>query len=112
MDFLDPANLLGKGLEVGRSPFVEERRIRPVGHRCTGLVGDPELRDQMFRDAERILAWSMMWAVSLSPIEWAGDLFSLGSKAETIREPDSIGASQETGATIRTWSILCFHREE
>jgi ABC-type transport system substrate-binding protein len=54
MDYLDPANMLGVWVSTGRHSWRNEEFDRLVKE-ANALVGDPEARTQMYRDAERIL---------------------------------------------------------
>ena len=54
MDYLDPTNMLGIFVSTGRHSWKNDEFDRLINE-ATPLVGDPALRDQMFRDAEKIL---------------------------------------------------------
>lgn len=54
MDYLDASNLLGIWHSSGRHAWKHERFDQLI-EEASGLVGDPERRHQMFREAERIL---------------------------------------------------------
>lgn len=54
MDFLDPANMLGVWHSRGRHSWLNAEFDRLVDE-ANALVGDPETRTQMYKDAERIL---------------------------------------------------------
>ena len=90
MDFLDPANLLGIWVSSGRHSWKNDEFDRLVGE-ASVLVGDPELRDQMFRDAERILV-DDVGGVFIAH-RWLGDLVKPYLQGEAIRVPDSNGIS-------------------
>jgi peptide/nickel transport system substrate-binding protein/oligopeptide transport system substrate-binding protein len=88
MDFLDPSNLLGIWLSSGRHSWKNEEFDRLVTE-ASSMVGDPETREQMFRDAERILV-DDVGGVFIAH-RWAGDLFQPYVQGEGFREPDSQG---------------------
>jgi ABC-type oligopeptide transport system substrate-binding subunit len=56
---------------------------------AAGMVGDPAARDQMFRDAERVLVDDVGGLFIAH--EWAGDLFQPWIQGDGIRVPDSVG---------------------
>ena len=88
MDFLDPANLLGIWVSSGRHSWKNDEFDSMVAE-ASVLVGDPETRDQMFRDAERILV-DDVGGVFIAH-RFAGDLVQPYVQGEQIREPDSNG---------------------
>jgi peptide/nickel transport system substrate-binding protein/oligopeptide transport system substrate-binding protein len=51
MDYLDPSNLLGIWLSTGRHSWKNEEFDKLVTD-ASSMVGDPEAREQKFRDAE------------------------------------------------------------
>jgi peptide/nickel transport system substrate-binding protein/oligopeptide transport system substrate-binding protein len=88
MDFLDPSNLLGIWLSSGRHSWKNEEFDRLVSE-ASSMVGDPETREQMFRDAEKILV-DDVGGVFIAH-RWQGDLFQPYVQGEGFREPDSQG---------------------
>jgi peptide/nickel transport system substrate-binding protein/oligopeptide transport system substrate-binding protein len=54
MDYLDPSNMLGVWVSTGRHSW-RNAEFDDLVTRANSLVGDPETRDQLYRDAERIL---------------------------------------------------------
>lgn len=88
MDFLDPANLLGIWVSTGRHSWKNDEFDRLVAE-ASVLVGDPEMRDQMFRDAEKILV-DDVGGVFIAH-RWMGDLVQPYVQGEAIREPDKFG---------------------
>lgn len=91
MDFLDPANLLGNVWHSsGRHSWKNDEFDRLVTE-ASALVGDPELRDQMFRDAERILV-DDVGGIFIGH-RWAGNLVQPYLQGDAIRIPDSQGIS-------------------
>jgi ABC-type oligopeptide transport system substrate-binding subunit len=88
MDFLDPSNLLGIWLSSGRHSWLNEEFDRLVTE-ASSMVGDPEAREQMFKDAERILVEDV-GGVFIAH-RWQGDLFQPYVQGEGFREPDSQG---------------------
>lgn len=90
MDYLDPANLLGIWSSSGRHSWKNAEFDRLVAE-ASSLVGDPERRTQMFRDAERILV-DDVGGVFVAH-RWQGDLFQPYVQGDSIREPDANGIS-------------------
>jgi peptide/nickel transport system substrate-binding protein/oligopeptide transport system substrate-binding protein len=88
MDFLDPSNLLGIWLSSGRHSWKNEEFDRLVTE-ASSMVGDPEAREQMFRDAEKILV-DDVGGVFIAH-RWQGDLVKPYLQGEGFREPDSQG---------------------
>ncbi len=88
MDFLDPSNLLGIWVSTGRHSWKNEEFDKLVNE-ASVMVGDPEKRDQMFRDAERILV-DDVGGVFIAH-RWMGDLFQPYVQGSAIREPDKFG---------------------
>jgi peptide/nickel transport system substrate-binding protein/oligopeptide transport system substrate-binding protein len=90
MDYLDPSNLLGIWVSTGRHSWKNDEFDRLIAE-ATPLVGDPELRDQMFRDAERILV-DDVGGVFIDH-RWQGTLYQPYVQGDSIRVPDSNGIS-------------------
>jgi len=88
MDYLDPSNLLGIWKSTGRHSWKNDEFDRLVSE-AEVLVGDPELRDQMFRDAEKILV-DDVGGIFIAH-RWMGDLFQPYIQGEAIREADKFG---------------------
>jgi ABC-type transport system substrate-binding protein len=88
MDFLDPTNMLGIFVSTGRHSWLNEEFDRLI-REATPLVGDPELRDQMFREAERILVEDV-GSVFINH-RWQGTLYQPYVMGDGFRTPDSIG---------------------
>ena len=88
MDFLDPSNMLGIWVSTGRHSWKSEEFDRMVAE-ASSMVGDPEAREQMFRDAEKILV-DDVGGVFIAH-RWQGDLFQPYVQGEGFREPDSQG---------------------
>lgn len=88
MDFLDPSNLLGIWLSTGRHSWRNDEFDRLVTE-ASSLVGDPETRDQMFRDAEQILV-DDVGGVFIAH-RWQGTLYQPYVQGEGLRTPDSQG---------------------
>ena len=88
MDFLDPANLLGIWVSTGRHTWLNPEFDRLVSE-ASSLVGDPERRDRMFRDAQEILVDDAGGAFIAH--RWAGNLVQSWIQGEAFREPDSQG---------------------
>jgi peptide/nickel transport system substrate-binding protein/oligopeptide transport system substrate-binding protein len=90
MDYLDPSNLLGIWVSTGRHSWKNDEFDRLIAE-ATPLVGDPELRDQMFRDAEQILV-DDVGGVFIDH-RWQGTLYQPYVQGDSIRVPDSNGIS-------------------
>lgn len=103
MDFLDPSNLLGIWLSTGRHSWKNDEFDRLVTE-ASSLVGDPEARDQMFRDAERILVDDVGGAFIAH--RWQGDLFQPYVKGEGFRTPDSQGIAAWHWGNDWNWGDL------
>lgn len=88
MDFLDPANLLGIWVSTGRHSWLNETFDEMV-QEASSMVGDPETRLQMFKDAQEILVDDVGGAFIAH--RWQGDLFQPYVQGASIREPDSQG---------------------
>ena len=88
MDFLDPANLLGNVWKSGGRHSWKNDEFDTLVTEAAGMVGNPELRDQMFRDAERVLV-DDVGGIFIAH-RWAGDLMQSWVQG-TVRDPDSQG---------------------
>jgi peptide/nickel transport system substrate-binding protein/oligopeptide transport system substrate-binding protein len=88
MDFLDPANLLGAWVSTGRHSWKNEAFDQAVVG-ASRLLGNPDRRLQMFRDAERILV-DDVGGVFIAH-RWQGDLFKPHVLGDSFRQPDSNG---------------------
>jgi peptide/nickel transport system substrate-binding protein/oligopeptide transport system substrate-binding protein len=90
MDFLDPSNLLGIWVSTGRHSWKSEEYDSMIAE-ASSMVGDPAAREQMFKDAEKILV-DDVGGVFLAH-RWQGDLFQPYVQGDGFREPDSQGIS-------------------
>jgi oligopeptide transport system substrate-binding protein len=88
MDFLDPSSLLGVWVSDGRHSWKNEEFDRIV-FEASHLIGDPARREQLFRDAERILV-DDVGGVFIAH-RWYGDLFKPYVLGDSFREPDANG---------------------
>lgn len=88
MDYLDPTNMLGIFVSTGRHSWKNDEFDRLIKE-ATPLVSDPPLRDQMFRDAEKILV-DDVGAVFIDH-RWQGTLYQPYAQGEGFRTPDSNG---------------------
>jgi peptide/nickel transport system substrate-binding protein/oligopeptide transport system substrate-binding protein len=88
MDYLDPTNMLGIWLFGGRHSWKNDEFDRLINE-ATPLVSDPALRDQMFRDAEKILVDDVGGVFLFH--RWQGTLYQPWVQGACLREPDSIG---------------------
>jgi peptide/nickel transport system substrate-binding protein/oligopeptide transport system substrate-binding protein len=89
MDYLDPSNMLGVWVSTGRHSWRNEQFDQLVND-ANVLVGDPEARLQMYRDAERILVEDVGGVFLVHRIQ--GDLFQPYVAGECFR-PDAQGVS-------------------
>lgn len=88
MDYLDPTNMLGIWVFGGRHSWKNDEFDRLINE-ATPLVSDPALRDQMFRDAEKILVDDVGGVFLVH--RWQGTLYQPWVQGSCLREPDSIG---------------------
>ena len=88
MDYLDPANMLGIWVSTGRHSWKNDE-FDTLIREATPLVGDPTLRDQMFRDAEKILV-DDVGGIFIDH-RWAGTLYQPYVLGDGLRTPDSNG---------------------
>ena len=109
MDFLDPSNLLGIWVSTGRHSWNNPEFDRLVAE-ASNLVGNPVLRDQMFRDAERILVDDVGGAFIAH--RWQGDLFKPNILGESFREPDSNGIFGKHWGNDWYWSNVYIGADE
>ena len=88
MDFLDPSNMLGIWVSTGRHSWRNDEYDRLV-REASSLTSDFALREQMFKDAEKILV-DDVGGIFIAH-RWQGTLFQPFIKGDGIREPDSQG---------------------
>lgn len=88
MDYLDPTNMLGIFKFGGRHSWKNDEFDALISE-ATPLVSDPAKRDQMFRDAEKILV-DDVGGIFIDH-RWAGDLFQPYVMGDGFRVPDSNG---------------------
>lgn len=103
MDFLDPANLLGIWLSTGRHSWKNDEFDSLVTE-ASSMVGDPERREEMFREAERILVDDVGGAFIAH--RWQGDLVKPYLQGEGIREPDSQGIAAFHWGNDWVWGTI------
>lgn len=89
MDFLDPANLLGNVWHSSGRHSWKNDEFDAMVTEASALVGDPDLRDQMFRDAERILV-DDVGGIFIGH-RWQGNLVQPYVQGDAFRVPDSQG---------------------
>ena len=89
MDFLDPANLLGNVWHSSGRHSWKNDEFDNLVTEASALVGDPETRDAMFRDAERVLV-DDVGGIFIGH-RWAGNLVQPYVQGDAFREPDSQG---------------------
>jgi peptide/nickel transport system substrate-binding protein/oligopeptide transport system substrate-binding protein len=109
MDYLDPSNMLGIWVSTGRHSWKNDEFDRLI-REATPLVGDPELRDQMFRDAEKILV-DDVGGVFIDH-RWQGQLFTPYVQGEGLRNPDSNGISAWHWGNDWVWGDLYLAAQE
>ena len=88
MDFLDPSNLLGIWVSTGRHSWRNDE-FDSIISEASSMTSDPILREQMFKDAEKILV-DDVGGVFIAH-RWQGNLFQPYIKGDVIRVPDSQG---------------------
>lgn len=88
MDYLDPSNMLGIWVTGGRHSWSNAEFDRLINE-ATPLTSDPALRDQMFRDAEKILVDDVGGVFLFH--RWQGTLYQPYIQGDCLRVPDSIG---------------------
>jgi ABC-type transport system substrate-binding protein len=103
MDYLDPTNMLGIFVSTGRHSWKNDEFDRLI-REATPLVADPALRDQMFRDAERILV-DDVGGVFIDH-RWQGTLYQPFAQGEGFREPDSNGIAAWHWGNDWVWGDL------
>ncbi len=103
MDYLDPSNLLGIWVSTGRHSWKNDEFDRLI-REATPLVGDPEKRDQMFREAERILV-DDVGGIFIAH-RWQGTLYQPYVQGEGLRTPDSNGIAAWHWGNDWVWGDL------
>ncbi|MGB5047754.1 MAG: peptide ABC transporter substrate-binding protein, partial [Caldilineaceae bacterium] len=88
MDYLDPTNMLGIFKFGGRHSWKNDEFDALISE-ATPLVSDPAKRDQMFRDAEKILV-DDVGAIFIDH-RWQGQLYQPYVMGDGFRVPDSNG---------------------
>ncbi len=88
MDYLDPTNMLGIFKSGGRHSWKNDEFDTLISE-ATPLVGDPAMRDQMFRDAEKILV-DDVGSIFINH-RWQGTLYQPYVMGDGFRVPDSNG---------------------
>lgn len=88
MDYLDPSNMLGIWVTGGRHSWSNPE-FDALINEATPLTSDPAKRDQMFRDAEKILVDDVGGAFIVH--RWQGTLYQPWLRGDCFREPDDIG---------------------
>ncbi|MBT7858721.1 MAG: peptide ABC transporter substrate-binding protein [Gemmatimonadetes bacterium] len=102
MDFLDPANLLGLWMSGGRHSWKDSTFDRLVTE-AGAMLGQPERRDEMFRQAEHILV-DQVGGVFIAH-RWAGDLLN-GRVRGSFREPDARGIAGRRWGDDSMWGDI------
>ncbi len=102
MDYLDPSNMLGVWVSTGRHSW-RNAEFDNLVHEADVLVGDPEARMQMYKDAERILVEDvggvfLFWRV-------LGDIWQ-PYIAGPCFEPDSQGVAAFHWGNDWCWTAL------
>ena len=88
LDFVDPTNLLGIWESSGRHSWRNEDFDRVLDE-ASGLLDEPERREQLFHAAERILVEDVGGA--FIAYRWQGSLYRPTVRGESIREPGPDG---------------------
>lgn len=88
MDYLDPSNMLGIFHTGGRHSWTNADFDKLIDE-ATPLTSDPAKRDQMFRDAEKILVDDVGGAFIVH--RWQGTLHQPWLMGDCFRKPDNIG---------------------
>lgn len=88
MDYLDPSNMLGIWLTGGRHSWSNAEFDKLVNE-ATPLTSDPAQREQMFRDAEKVLVEDV-GGVFLDH-RWNATLYQPWLMGDCFRKPDNIG---------------------
>lgn len=103
MDYLDPSNLLGIWVSTGRHSWRSAEFDSLIAE-AIPLVGDPEQREQLFRDAERILVEDV--GGIFIDHRWQGTLYQPFVQGEGLREPDSNGIAAWHWGNDWVWGDL------
>jgi ABC-type transport system substrate-binding protein len=103
IDFADPINLLGIWVTSGRHSWGNAEFDRILDE-ASNLMGDPERRDALFRDAERILVDDVGGAFFAH--RWSGDLWRPALRGASIRDPSPIGTYGNHSGYDRLYSEL------
>jgi ABC-type oligopeptide transport system substrate-binding subunit len=103
MDFLDPANLLGAWRSGGRQSWSNETFDRLVTE-AGGMIGQPEERDRLFRQAEAILVGDV-GGVFIAH-RWSGDLFHPRLMGDSFRKPDAQGIAGKRWGDDSFWGDI------
>lgn len=103
MDFLDPANLLGAWRSGGRQSWSNETFDRLVTE-AGGMIGRPEERDRLFRQAEAILVGDV-GGVFIAH-RWSGDLFNPRLMGDSFRKPDGQGIAGKRWGDDSFWGDI------
>jgi ABC-type transport system substrate-binding protein len=88
LDFVDPTNLLGIWESSGRHSWRHEDFDRILDE-ASGMLNEPERREALFREAERVLVDDVGGAFIAH--RWQGTLFRPTVRGESIREPGPNG---------------------
>lgn len=88
MDYLDPSNMLGIFVTGGRHSWTNAE-FDALINEATPLTSDPAKRDQMFRDAEKILVDDVGGVFLVH--RWQGTLYQPWMQGDCFRKPDKIG---------------------
>ena len=103
MDFLDPSNLLGIWVSTGRHSWKNDEFDQIVTE-ASSLTSDFILREQMFKDAEKILV-DDVGGIFIAH-RWQGNLFQPYIKGDGIRDPDSQGIAAWHWGNDWVWGNL------
>jgi peptide/nickel transport system substrate-binding protein/oligopeptide transport system substrate-binding protein len=103
MDYLDPSNMLGIFKFGGRHSWKNDEFDKLVTE-ATSLIGDDAKRDQMFRDAEKVLV-DDVGSVFIDH-RWQGTLYKPYVQGEGLRTPDANGIAAWHWGNDWVWGDL------
>jgi peptide/nickel transport system substrate-binding protein/oligopeptide transport system substrate-binding protein len=103
MDFLDAANLLGVWMSGGRHSWSDSTFDHLVTS-AAAMIGQAEVRDRMFRQAERILV-DQVGGVFIAH-RWAGDLMKPHLLGDSFRQPDAKGIAGRRWGDDSLWGDM------
>ena len=103
IDFADPINLLGIWVTSGRHSWGNLEFDRILDE-ASNLMSDPERRNGLFHDAERILVDDVGGAFIAH--RWAGDLWRPTVRGGSIRDPSPSGTYGSHSGNDGQWGDI------